>query len=73
MAFGASVQPLTKMTPKVKSTVSHNAGVLLSIEKNSDSVIKNLTFLFLPNYNARTAAGIFPSPLIVQHIIYVPQ
>ena len=30
MAFGASVQPLTRMTPKVKTTVTASAGFRIS-------------------------------------------
>ena len=35
MAFGASVHPLTKITPKVKTTVIDSEGIVVSCVKNS--------------------------------------
>ena len=34
MAFGASVQPFTKITPSVNTEVTHSAGVCESCVKN---------------------------------------
>ena len=50
IAFGASVQPLTRITPKVSSTVISSAGLLVMRDMKSDSVMV-ISFPF-PRYHA---------------------
>ncbi len=47
IAFGASVQPLTKTTPKVRRTVIKSAGLEIKPCKNSVNVTVILSSTFL--------------------------
>ena len=51
MALGASVQPLTKMTPNVRSTVINSTGLALMASRkyeNDTSITVSYTHLTLP-------------------------
>ncbi len=51
MAFGASVHPLTKITPRVKTTMMSKAGLPAMLLIKSEKVI--VIFLRIPRFSLR--------------------